>query len=79
MVGGHYPLRNHQRGTLIDVPPFASMDDVRFLHHEAEECRRMARDPATGPVRYRQLLQLAEHYDKEARRLNLEQAKVRAY
>jgi hypothetical protein len=46
------------------------MDQVRFLHHQASECRRAASDLADGAAR-RGLEQLARHYDREARRLNL--------
>jgi hypothetical protein len=51
------------------------MDQVRFLHHQAEQCRRAAGDLADGAAR-RGLEQLARHYDREARRLNLEVALV---
>lgn len=46
------------------------MDQVRFLHRQAEECRRAADDLPEGSAR-QGLLQLARHYDAEARRLNL--------
>jgi hypothetical protein len=46
------------------------MDQVRFLHNQAEQCRRAAGDLADGAAR-RGLEQLARHYDREARRLNL--------
>ena len=46
------------------------MDEVRFLHRQADECRRAANDIADEQAR-RGLQQLASHYEREARRLNL--------
>lgn len=53
------------------------MEEIRFLHRQADECRRAARErPHT--FERRGLEQLAEHYEREARRLNLEELKTRA-
>jgi hypothetical protein len=46
------------------------MDEIRFLHQQADECRRAADDVAHSFER-RGLRQLARHYEQEARRLNL--------
>jgi hypothetical protein len=43
------------------------MDQIRFLHEQAEECRRAANDLADSEAR-RGLQQLARHYEQEARR-----------
>ncbi|HMC93004.1 MAG TPA: hypothetical protein VKI45_11135 [Allosphingosinicella sp.] len=52
------------------------MDEIRFLHRQAEDCRRAARDVAQ-PLERRGLEQLADHYEREARRLNLAELKAR--
>jgi hypothetical protein len=46
------------------------MDPMKFLHQQAEECRRAARDLSDSEAR-RGLQQLARHYEQELRRLNL--------
>ena len=46
------------------------MDEIRFLHQQADECRRAAEDMGHSFER-RALRQLARHYEQEARRLNL--------
>ena len=46
------------------------MDEVRFLHAQAEQCRTAAAQAAHSHER-KGLLQLAGHYEREARRLNL--------
>ena len=46
------------------------MDEVRFFHHQAEKCRAAAVDAENEHAR-RGLQQLAGHYEREARRLNL--------
>ena len=46
------------------------MDEIRFLHQQADECRRAAEDMSHSFER-RALRQLARHYEQEARRLNL--------
>jgi hypothetical protein len=51
------------------------MDEIRFLHRQAEECRRAAREKAPALER-RGLEQLADHYEREARRLNLAELKT---
>lgn len=51
------------------------MDEIRFLHQQAEECRRAARDMSRTLER-RGLEQLADHYEREARRLNLAELKA---
>jgi hypothetical protein len=45
------------------------MDQIRFLHQQAEECRRAASDLSDSEAR-RGLQQLAKHYEQEARRAN---------
>ena len=52
------------------------MDEIRFLHRQADECRRAARAMAHTFER-RGLEQLADHYEREARRLNLAELKAR--
>lgn len=46
------------------------MDEIGFLHREAQECRRAANDLSDSEAR-RGLQQLAKHYEQEARRLNV--------
>ena len=46
------------------------MDEVRFFHQQAEKCRAAAVDAQNEHAR-RGLQQLATHYEREARRLNL--------
>jgi hypothetical protein len=46
------------------------MDEVRFFHQQAEKCRSAALDAQNEHAR-RGLTQLASHYEREARRLNL--------
>lgn len=46
------------------------MDELHFLRREAEQCRRAAGDLADSDAR-RGLEQLARHYDREAKRLNV--------
>lgn len=53
------------------------MDEIRFFHRQAEDMREAARAAVTD-VECRQLLQLANHYDREARRLNLQEVKAQA-
>jgi len=53
------------------------MDDIRFLHHQAEKCRTAALETADAGAR-QGLQQLARHYDREARRLNLAEIDRRA-
>jgi hypothetical protein len=48
----------------------AAMDDVRFFHQQAEKCRAAAVAAENEHAR-RGLQQLASHYEREARRLNL--------
>jgi hypothetical protein len=45
------------------------MDERRFFHLQADECRRAADDMAHSFER-RALRQLARHYEQEARRLS---------
>jgi hypothetical protein len=53
------------------------MDEIRFLHREAEECRRAANGLSNSEAR-RGLQQLAKHYEQEARRLNVAHLLARA-
>jgi hypothetical protein len=46
--------------------------EVRFFHLQAESCRLEA-EAATDPARRQELEELADAYDEEARRLNLEE------
>jgi hypothetical protein len=46
------------------------MEEVRFLHKQADDCRTAAKNAGEDQAR-RDLLQLAERYDEEARRLNM--------
>jgi hypothetical protein len=46
------------------------MDEIRFLHQQADECRRAADDMSHSFER-RAMRQLARHYEQEARRLNI--------
>jgi hypothetical protein len=46
------------------------MDEIRFLHRQAEECRRAAAEIGHSFEQHG-LKQLARHYEEEARRLNL--------
>jgi hypothetical protein len=46
------------------------VDEIRFLHRQAETCRREAQEAGDDAAR-RGLVQLASHYEAEARRLNL--------
>lgn len=46
------------------------MDEVRFFHQQAEKCRAAAVEARNEHAR-RGLQQLATHYEREARRLNL--------
>jgi hypothetical protein len=46
------------------------METPAFFRREAASCRRGAADVAPGPER-RGLIQLATHYEREARRLEL--------
>jgi len=46
------------------------MDEIRFFHRQAEECRRAA-DGMAHSFEQHGLKQLAKHYEEEARRLNL--------
>ena len=46
------------------------MDEVRFFHLQAEKCRAAAVEAQNEHAR-RGLQQLATHYEREARRLNL--------
>lgn len=52
------------------------MDDVRFLHKQAEKCRAAAVAAQNEHAR-RGLQQLASHYEREARRLNLNEISAR--
>lgn len=52
------------------------MDQIRFFHQQAEECRRAAEDLSDGEAR-RALQQLARHYEQEARRANAGDARSR--
>ena len=52
------------------------MDEVRFFHHQAEKCRNAAAEALNEHAR-RGLQQLANHYEREARRLNL--AEIQAH
>lgn len=51
------------------------MDEIRFLHRQAEECRLAAR-AMSHTFERRGLEQLAAHYEREARRLNLAEVKA---
>lgn len=51
----------------------AAVDEIRYLHLEAERARAEA-GWAMDDKRRAALLQLADHYDREARRLNLIEA-----
>jgi hypothetical protein len=53
------------------------MDQIRFLHEQAEECRRAANDLADSEAR-RGLQQLARHYEQEARRVNVAEIRSRS-
>lgn len=53
-----------------------SMDDVRFFHQQAEKCRTAAIEAENEHAR-RGLQQLAGHYEREARRLNLAEIQAR--
>jgi hypothetical protein len=53
------------------------MDDIRLLHRQAERCRGAALEALDEEAR-RGLQQLARHYDREARRLNLAELTRRA-
>ena len=65
------------RGTLAQDPRFpAAMDDVRFFHQQAEKCRAAAVAAENEHAR-RGLQQLASHYEREARRLNLAEIQAR--
>lgn len=57
-------------GTMRRAALWLPMDDVRFLHHQAEKCRTAAVAAENEHAR-RGLQQLASHYEREARRLNL--------
>jgi hypothetical protein len=46
------------------------VDEIRFLHRQAEACRQEAQS-APDEMSRRGLNQLASHYEAEARRLNL--------
>jgi len=48
----------------------AMMDEIGFLHRQAQACREEAQSAGNEEAR-RGLLQLAGHYEAEARRLNL--------
>ena len=48
------------------------MDEVGFLHRQADECRRAAADMGHSFEQHG-LKQLAKHYEEEARRLNLDE------
>lgn len=48
----------------------AMMDEIGFLHRQAQACREEAQTTGDNAAR-RGLLQLAGHYEAEARRLNL--------
>ena len=52
------------------------MDEVRFFHLQAEKCRSAALQASNEHAR-RGLQQLAGHYEREARRLNLAEIKAR--
>lgn len=52
------------------------MDETRFLHLQALECRRAAGDMADGEAK-RGLEQLARHYEREARRVNVVEVRAR--
>jgi hypothetical protein len=52
------------------------MDDVRFFHQQAEKCRTAAVAAENEHAR-RGLQQLATHYEREARRLNLAEIQAR--
>lgn len=52
------------------------MDDVRFFHQQAEKCRAAAVAAQNEHAR-RGLQQLASHYEREARRLNLNEIRIR--
>ena len=55
---------------MLAVRLFRAMDDVRFFHLQAEKCRAAAVAAENEHAR-RGLQQLATHYEREARRLNL--------
>jgi hypothetical protein len=63
-------------GVASGEPRGRAMDEIRFLHRQAEDCRRAARD-VEQPLERRGLQQLADHYEREARRLNLAELKAR--
>ena len=52
------------------------MDDVRFFHQQAEKCRAAALEAKNEHAR-RGIQQLAGHYEREARRLNLNEIRAR--
>jgi len=52
------------------------MDEVRFFHQQAEKCRSAALAAENEHAR-RGLQQLAAHYEREARRLNLAELHAR--
>ena len=52
------------------------MDDVRFFHQQAEKCRAAAVVAENEHAR-RGLQQLAGHYEREARRLNMAEIQAR--
>ncbi|HEY0311155.1 MAG TPA: hypothetical protein VGC56_01525 [Allosphingosinicella sp.] len=53
------------------------MDEAAFLTSQAAECRRAAGDLADGEAK-RGLEQLARHYDREAKRVNVVELRTRA-
>ena len=65
------------RGNLGEARAFwPNMDDVRFFHQQAEKCRAAAVAAENEHAR-RGLQQLASHYEREARRLNLAEIQAR--
>jgi hypothetical protein len=55
---------------MAEVALLWPMDEVRFFHQQAEKCRVAAVEAQNEHAR-RGLQQLATHYEREARRLNL--------
>ena len=61
---------------MAEVALLSAMDEVRFFHQQAEKCRAAAVEAQNEHAR-RGLQQLATHYEREARRLNLAEIQAR--
>ena len=59
---------------MAEIALLSDMDEVRFFHQQAEKCRAAAVEAQNEHAR-RGLQQLATHYEREARRLNLAEIK----